>query len=342
MARLTVTLLMATLGLGIVPGQALDDPCAGYLETRVRLSPVAVASRNTLSEMLGRATTPALEFTGDVSGKAFASASPAGQPQRTLMMMLDDGTNVALRATDEIDALEVGQRVSVIAVICRTPPDYGDLIVEEWAYEWDLPREPEPVGDPEEDDPAGAAPQPPEHVTPPQVPSRLPQTVAPRAVQVDAVDVWTAWVREHNSKLSEQQARDIVGWVLHYAQQFNVNHKLIFALIKWESWFNPSCVSHSGAIGLMQLMPGTARGLGVNPRNVQQNIQGGTSYLSQQLATYADRPNYDRVILALACYNAGPNAVKRAGHRVPNIAETQRYVKKVSATFKELHDAGMP
>ena len=89
-------------------------------------------------------------------------------------------------------------------------------------------------------------------------------------------------------------------------------------------------------------MPGTARGLGVDPRNVQQNIQGGVHYLAEQLATYADRPNGERVVLALACYNAGPNAVKRAGHRVPAIAETQRYVRKVTTTFRELHEAACP
>ncbi|MBD3293302.1 MAG: transglycosylase SLT domain-containing protein [Armatimonadia bacterium] len=261
-------------------------------------------------------------------------------------MTLDDGSNVALNAGEEIDPLRVGHRVAVIASVKRANSSSDDLTVEAWVHEWDLPREPEPL------DEAAHAPAPVRPQRPPPslttgrsqaaAPPQLPRPAAAETCRVDAVETWRTWVLELNSKLSEEQARNIVRWVLHYSQEYDVNHKLIFALIKWESWYNPGCVSHAGAIGLMQLMPGTARYLGVNPRNVQQNIQGGTRYLAEQLGTYRERPNYERVILALACYNAGPNAVKRAGHRVPNITETQRYVKKVSNTFYELHQAGMP
>ncbi len=320
---------------------AYEDPVAGYLAERERLVPAAVASRAALQQVLATGDFAHVELVGDVSGKASAAASLEGLPQRTLMLTLDDGSYVALQAGTEIDELQVGHRVAVIA----TPAvgvSHGDLVLEAWVYEWDLPREVEPV---EEPPPVPQAP-PQTPVSPTAPPSVTAAPPMPRPAagtpQVDAVQTWKAWVLELNPKLSDEQAANIVRWVLYYSQQYDVNHKLIFALIKWESWYSPSCVSHAGAIGLMQLMPGTARYLGVNPRNVQQNIEGGVHYLSEQLGTYAGRSNYERVILALACYNAGPNAVKRAGHAVPNITETQRYVKKVSTTFYELHQAGMP
>lgn len=327
---------------------AYDDPSTDYLAARERLSPARVSSRGALQQVLGSGDFAHVELVGDVSGKASAAPSLPDQPLRTLMMTLDDGGTVALNAGQEIDPLRVGHRVMVIASVARGGLAPNDLNLAAWVHEWDLPREPEA-------NEADAAPQPPSaetHPQPsppslttrpaPQAPRELPRPAAAETFRVDMVEVWKAWALELNPKLSDEQARNIVRWVLHYSQQYDVNHKLIFALIKWESWYNPGCVSHAGAIGLMQLMPGTARYLGVNPRNVQQNIQGGTRYLAEQLGTYRDRPNYERVILALACYNAGPNAVKRAGHRVPNITETQRYVKKVSNTFYELHQAGMP
>ncbi|MFO8080145.1 MAG: lytic transglycosylase domain-containing protein [Armatimonadota bacterium] len=327
---------------------AYDDPSADYLATRETLAPAEASSRTSLRQILGTGDFAHVELVGDISGKAFSAPSLRSGSPRTLMMTLDDGSSVALRAGEEIDALAVGTRIAVIASTGgRSSSD--DLTLESWVHEWDLPRDAPEAGEDEcdeqqpgpiERDEAAAPFEAPDEA--PSTPPQLPRPVAQDAVQIDAVESWKTWVLDLNSKLTDQQARDIVRWVMHYAQEYDVNHKLIFALIKWESWFNPGCVSHAGAIGLMQLMPGTARGLGVNPRNVQQNIDGGTRYLAEQLGKYRDRPNYERVILALACYNAGPNAVKRAGHRVPNISETQSYVKKVSKTFYELHQAEMP
>lgn len=157
-----------------------------------------------------------------------------------------------------------------------------------------------------------------------------------------AVAAWVGWVRQCNSKLTEMQARGIVESVLYYSQQFQMDHRLAFAMIKCESDFNPSCKSHAGAMGLTQLMPGTAQGLGVSdPWSIQQNVMGGLKYLSNYLHKYEDRSNYEQTILGLACYNAGPNAVKRAGG-VPNYKETQNFVKKVTELFVKLYESDMP
>lgn len=105
--------------------------------------------------------------------------------------------------------------------------------------------------------------------------------------------------------------------------RYGVSVSLLKAVAKAESNFNASAVSPAGAIGVMQLMPATAKSLGVtDPYDARQNIMGGAKYLSENLKRFGD------VELALAAYNAGPNAVTKYGG-VPPYTETQNYVKKV-------------
>jgi soluble lytic murein transglycosylase-like protein len=113
------------------------------------------------------------------------------------------------------------------------------------------------------------------------------------------------------------------------AQKWGVDPALLRGLIRQESGFNPQARSAAGALGLTQLMPGTAAGLGVtDPLDPAQSIDAGTRYLKGQL----DRFGGD-VSLALAAYNAGPGAVERFGG-VPPYAETQHYVRSVLAHYQ--------
>lgn len=113
------------------------------------------------------------------------------------------------------------------------------------------------------------------------------------------------------------------------AEKVGLDPTLLAALVRHESDFDQDVVSHAGAIGLAQLMPGTAGGLGVDPHDPIQNLAGGARYLRDQL----DR--FGSVDLALAAYNAGPNRVAQAGG-VPRIAETTAYVRRVIDTWESL------
>ena len=108
------------------------------------------------------------------------------------------------------------------------------------------------------------------------------------------------------------------------ATRHGVPASLLASVARAESGFNPSAVSHAGALGLMQLMPGTARSLGVNPLDPGQAVDGAARLLAQDLRTFGSTE------LALAAYNAGPDAVRRYGG-VPPYAETRAYVQRVLA-----------
>jgi soluble lytic murein transglycosylase-like protein len=114
------------------------------------------------------------------------------------------------------------------------------------------------------------------------------------------------------------------------ALKYALPEELLLAVMAVESNFNPGALSEKGAVGLMQLMPGTARDMYVaDAWAPEQNIDGGARYL-RILANQYDGD----IVKTLAAYNAGPEAVRRAGGAVPNIPETREYVRRVVALYQ--------
>lgn len=135
---------------------------------------------------------------------------------------------------------------------------------------------------------------------------------------------------EHTTAAAQERfANPELARVIHAAaQKYAVDPKLVSAVAEVESGGDQNAVSPAGAVGVMQLMPDTAAGLGINPYDMKSNVEGGAKYLREMLDTFDGD-----VKKAVAAYNAGPNAVKAYGG-VPPYAETQNYVTSVLDIYR--------
>lgn len=153
--------------------------------------------------------------------------------------------------------------------------------------------------------------------------------------EAQAADYYSAIYQTVNRYNGNEVECDwITRAILYASSEYQVDPILITAIMEAESNFNFHAISPVGAVGLMQLMPSTAAGLGVNPHNPLENIVGGTIYIKNQLARFKDWGAYS-VTDAVAAYNAGPGAVEKHGG-VPNYSETVNYVIKVAGNYKNL------
>lgn len=121
--------------------------------------------------------------------------------------------------------------------------------------------------------------------------------------------------------------------ILAAADKYEVDAALIHAVIRAESAYQADAVSSAGAVGLMQLMPGTAKQYGASERtDPKQNIFAGTRYLKYLMSLFPKN-----LKLAIAAYNAGENTVKRYNNKIPPYPETQKYVRQVLLFYKTSH-----
>ncbi len=150
------------------------------------------------------------------------------------------------------------------------------------------------------------------------------------------VKTWKGWVEQKKfSKVAYENflknQKKYSSTISQYAKLYQLPEPLLHAIISTESAYDPNAISSAGAVGMMQLMPGTAKRYGVSNRNnASDNIKGGSRYFRDLLAMFDND-----LTLALAAYNAGENAVKKYGNKIPPYKETQNYVKKVLSYYKK-------
>ena len=342
-----LAVLLASAAFPLTADSQTSSPVSRYLAARQQLDPIIDISPQALASFDESLSGMVLELRGEIVAVVTPTQDATDPPSSRILLQTDGRVTVALDYRQSDMQLTVGQRVSVLARMPEASQNCEHLQIEHIIAEQDLPgvsdsgaAEPdESASHQQDEDPptnnTATASDTAEVALPPKsVPADL---YAP-----DRLQAWQTWIARHNSNLSHAQRELIIRWVLYHAYNYGVDHRLIFSVILAESNFDPNSRSHAGAQGLMQLMPGTARGLGVaDGYYIPENIRGGVEYLAKYLRQYRDETNYRQCALALACYNAGPNAVKKYGG-VPPFPETRRYVIKVTQQFHDLYEAGYP
>jgi soluble lytic murein transglycosylase-like protein len=157
--------------------------------------------------------------------------------------------------------------------------------------------------------------------------------VAPRG---EVVTAYASFIKGQNRRLSNAEAIRIAEGIVGFSIRYGVDARLIMAMVMVESGFNPSATSRAGAMGLGQLMPGTARWMGVsNAYDTTENLYGTVKLVRTHLDQYSRKTGdeFEQLVLTLAAYNAGAGAVRRHGG-VPPFRETQNYVRKVIEYYR--------
>jgi hypothetical protein len=151
------------------------------------------------------------------------------------------------------------------------------------------------------------------------------------------IEAYKRFIKFYNSSVADTTAERIAKAIIYYSYKHGIeDDRFVAAVITIESMFNPYAVSRAGAMGLGQLMPGTASDLAVrNPYSIEENIDGSCRYLKQQLDRFRHHPRQTQYELTLAAYNAGPGAVQRWGG-IPPYAETKAYVVDVINVWRQI------
>lgn len=292
---------------------------ADYKATLQRFPPKAGITLAKMQADPARHVNQVVELRGTVAGISRTSS------ESTLLLRIASGETVVIPSSSGASLPEPG--VQARALVTMT--DKGQLRLLASVSESEAPEAP-----------AAAASVPPSRF--PKHPGAAPKLSrsepATRSVALpDMKDLYTRYasvVRYFNKKLSQAQADKIARSIVNFSYQYNVDARLIMAVIATESNFKTTAKSRAGAMGLGQLMPGTARGLGVkNAYDPEENILGAVKLISKHQQKYSTSDPENWFALVCAAYNAGPNAVKKYGG-VPPYRETRNYVEKVNNWYR--------
>ena len=295
-----------------------------YLALRKSLgatSALLAAAKSNPSAYIGKA----FEVKGIVNGVAQSGDSAS-------FLVNCSGDSLLVAAQEVPDCMAQGNRVRIIVEIGPgSVASLSDLKLVGAAYEYEVEKlEKELISKASNRETKPAVQK--------KLPTRATVQLSSRGKSLGlssrALEVFDAYrnaIHRFNPRLNDRQLDTITASILAYSEHYGVDPRLIVALILVESGFRTGATSSKGAMGLGQLMPGTARGLGVvNPYDPVQNIAGCIRLMRGHL----EKEDGD-LQLALACYNAGSGAVKKYGG-IPPYRETQDYVRKVTWLYMRL------
>lgn len=349
--RLFVLTLCVCLPLALAPAAQAQGTAAAFLSVRRAVHPLPAtslyAAQSRPSDYAGQTFEVTARVSGFVSADdvrtallslgtlSLAARLPADRPENAWMT-----SGQAVRALVRVD--KTGNDISLSHLTLLAAAPEADIDAREqaalsrpaprmaytsrsWSYEGRSAARPAPSSRPA--DTAAAPPG-----------------LTPRAQAIYA-PYWNA-VRGMNPRLSTNDVDKITSSILYFSDRNDIDPRLIMAMILCESGFDTHSTSRTGAMGLGQLMPSTARGLGVTDAyDPVQNIAASVRLLRGHLDSYGGAPAHagviplDQIALTMAAYNAGPGAVRRY-HGVPPYRETRRYVAKVAALYQKMCGSG--
>jgi soluble lytic murein transglycosylase-like protein len=326
MSRVAAFLLLL-VAAAISPAQTLQE----YLELRKKHGVTQAVSVAALETLIGSRV---LEVQGVVKGSIRMGSTV------TLMVEQTDGDTMAIQGASVPDWLQGNEVHARLLVKAERPTEMAHLAVRLLgaAPESGIARVEAEERRRLEQAAAAAAKRSGASVSsrsapPPRAPAKEWNLPAH-----EATPYYAAFIKQRNKRLTDSEAYRIASGIIGFSLRYGVDARLIMAMVMVESGFNPNATSRAGAMGLGQLMPGTAKWMGVNNAyDTTENLFGTVKLIRGHLEKYTRQAGaeYDGLVLALAAYNAGSGAVKRHGG-VPPYRETQNYVRKVISIYKQL------
>lgn len=337
MGKRLILVALGVLAVAGAHGQSLGE----YLKLRRQLKISSPSSGSSLVSFVGQ---KAFEIRGSVNG-----LSTAGEVT-LIMFTTEDDQVINIRTRNLPDWINANETVIRLLVKASRESDTSELSAN---FLGAAPDAQVPNEEPAAAAPARTSPRPGGNTTyrggSPLRGSigmggaRVESAPARTVPKSEATPIYANFIKNYNKRLSDGEAYHIAEGVIGFSLQYGVDARLIMAILIAESGFNPKATSRTGAMGLGQLMPATAQGLGISkPYDSMENLYGTVRTIRGHLERYNKQTGgdaYQSLILSLAAYNAGSGAVRKHGG-VPPYAETQAYVRKVTSVYLQLSGQG--